>query len=245
VPWSEWAPLRMRTAINAYRSRPAPISRSRPGDRKQCYLAQPPVPDARAGRERRVRLSPRCARRSVGASTTSSKKEWRGFKGGGSCSHTNCSTRCAGGRGDFEPFGRDKPRASSLGRARARLCHLSGRVTLTSGGFAMLDDEHGFRLAPWRPALGRQLRKPVRGLMMPDGRVDWNFGRSAETAAPHLAMLHEKDGWCRHCRGNHGEAVKSDYYWVERSWIPRWGRVRPRTPGSLRASSIMARLDHA
>ena len=39
--------------------------------------------------------------------------------------------------------------------------HVSGvyrrRVTLASGRFAMIDDEMGFQLVPWRPALEQQL----------------------------------------------------------------------------------------
>ena len=59
--------------------------------------------------------------------------------------------------------------------------HVSGvyrhRVTLASGRFAMIDNGLGFELVPWRPALEQQLGKHVGGVMMPDGRVDWNFGR--------------------------------------------------------------------
>ena len=52
------------------------------------------------------------------------------------------------------------------------------RVTLASGRFAMIDDGLGFQLVPWRPALEQQLGRHVAGVMMPDGRVDWDFGRS-------------------------------------------------------------------
>lgn len=51
------------------------------------------------------------------------------------------------------------------------------RVTLASGRFAMIDNGLGFELVPWRPALEQQLGKQVSGVMMPGGRVDWNFGR--------------------------------------------------------------------
>jgi type IV secretory pathway VirD2 relaxase len=59
--------------------------------------------------------------------------------------------------------------------------HVSGvyrqRITLASGRFAMIDDGLGFQLVPWRPALEHQLGRQVGGVMMPDGRVDWTFGR--------------------------------------------------------------------
>jgi type IV secretory pathway VirD2 relaxase len=59
--------------------------------------------------------------------------------------------------------------------------HVSGvyrqRITLASGRFAMIDDGLGFQLVPWRPALEHQLGRQVGGVMMPDGGVDWNFGR--------------------------------------------------------------------
>ncbi len=54
------------------------------------------------------------------------------------------------------------------------------RVTLASGRFAMIDDGHGFQLVPWRPALEQQLGRHVAGVMMPGGRVDWDFGRSRD-----------------------------------------------------------------
>jgi type IV secretory pathway VirD2 relaxase len=62
--------------------------------------------------------------------------------------------------------------------------HISGvyrqRVTLASGRFAMIDDGLGFQLVPWRPALEHQLGRQVGGIMMPDGRVDWEFGRKRD-----------------------------------------------------------------
>lgn len=51
------------------------------------------------------------------------------------------------------------------------------RVTLASGRFAMIDDGLGFQLVPWRPALEQHLGKQVTGVMMPGGRIDWDFGR--------------------------------------------------------------------
>ena len=60
--------------------------------------------------------------------------------------------------------------------------HVSGiyrqRVTLASGRFAMIDDGLGFQLVPWRPVLEHQLGRQIGGVMMPDGRVDWSFGRT-------------------------------------------------------------------
>lgn len=57
----------------------------------------------------------------------------------------------------------------------------SKRLQLASGRFAMIESvsEGGksFELVPWRPALERQLGKPVQGQMMPGGRVDWSVGR--------------------------------------------------------------------
>jgi type IV secretory pathway VirD2 relaxase len=51
------------------------------------------------------------------------------------------------------------------------------RVTLASGRFAMVDDGLGFQLVPWRPALEQQLGKRISGVMAPNGRVEWDFGR--------------------------------------------------------------------
>ncbi|MEH6758912.1 MAG: DUF3363 domain-containing protein [Parasphingorhabdus sp.] len=57
----------------------------------------------------------------------------------------------------------------------------SKRLQLASGRFAMIESvsEGGksFELVPWRPALEKQLGKPVQGQMMPGGRVDWSAGR--------------------------------------------------------------------
>ncbi|MEH6755883.1 MAG: DUF3363 domain-containing protein [Parasphingorhabdus sp.] len=57
----------------------------------------------------------------------------------------------------------------------------SKRLQLASGRFAMVESisEGGksFELVPWRPALEKQLGKPVQGQMMPGGRVDWSVGR--------------------------------------------------------------------
>jgi type IV secretory pathway VirD2 relaxase len=57
--------------------------------------------------------------------------------------------------------------------------HVAGiyrqRISLSSGRFAMIDDGLGFRLVPWRPALEQHLGREVSGVMMPGGKVDWNF----------------------------------------------------------------------
>jgi Protein of unknown function (DUF3363) len=44
----------------------------------------------------------------------------------------------------------------------------------------MIDDGLGFQLVPWRPALEHQLGRPAGDIMMPDGRVDWEFGRKRD-----------------------------------------------------------------
>ena len=54
------------------------------------------------------------------------------------------------------------------------------RVTLASGRFAMIDDGLGFQFVPWRPAFEQQLGRHFAGVMMPEGRVDWDFGRSRD-----------------------------------------------------------------
>ncbi len=51
------------------------------------------------------------------------------------------------------------------------------RLDLASGRFAMLDDGLGFQLVPWRPELERLLGQRVTGTALPDGGVDWSFGR--------------------------------------------------------------------
>jgi hypothetical protein len=59
--------------------------------------------------------------------------------------------------------------------------HVAGiyrqRITLSSGRFAMVDDGLGFQLVPWRPALEQQLGHQISGVMLPNGAVDWSFGR--------------------------------------------------------------------
>ena len=59
--------------------------------------------------------------------------------------------------------------------------HVAGiyrqRITLSSGRFAVIDDGLGFQLVPWRPALEQQLGRQISGVMLPNGAVDWSFGR--------------------------------------------------------------------
>jgi hypothetical protein len=58
--------------------------------------------------------------------------------------------------------------------------HVAGvyrrRITLASGRFAMIEDGLGFQLAPWRPALDRNLGQQVFGVMTATG-VDWDLAR--------------------------------------------------------------------
>ena len=51
------------------------------------------------------------------------------------------------------------------------------QITISSGRFAMLDDGLGFQLVPWTPSLEPQLGKHVSGVAMPNGGVEWSFGR--------------------------------------------------------------------
>jgi len=50
------------------------------------------------------------------------------------------------------------------------------RIALASGRFAMIDDELGFQLVPWRPALDQRLGQYVSGALTRAG-VEWDFGR--------------------------------------------------------------------
>jgi type IV secretory pathway VirD2 relaxase len=53
---------------------------------------------------------------------------------------------------------------------------LKRRVDLTSGRFALIENAREFTLVPWRPALERQLGKPVGGIMREAG-INWQVGR--------------------------------------------------------------------
>ena len=51
------------------------------------------------------------------------------------------------------------------------------RVDLASGRFAMLDNDLGFELVPWKPQLEKHLGQNVTGTITPGGGVDWSFSR--------------------------------------------------------------------
>ena len=109
-----------------------------------------------------------------------SKKDWRGATGSGPPSRaTSLNTKR---RELAEAVSRLTDETGLAHRPSVEGEHVSGvysqRVTLASGRFAMIDDGLGFQLVPWRPALERQLGKQVGGVMMPDRRVDWYFGRT-------------------------------------------------------------------
>jgi type IV secretory pathway VirD2 relaxase len=53
-----------------------------------------------------------------------------------------------------------------------------GSVNLASGKFAMIEDGLGFSLVPWHPVLEKRLERYVAGIAMPDGDIDWTFGRT-------------------------------------------------------------------
>ena len=54
---------------------------------------------------------------------------------------------------------------------------LVGSTQLSSGRFAMIDDGLGFSLVPWRPVLEQHIGRHISGIAMPDGGIDWSFGR--------------------------------------------------------------------
>lgn len=49
-------------------------------------------------------------------------------------------------------------------------------VDMVSGRFALIERSHDFALVPWRPVLGRQIGKPVSGIVR-DGSINWSVGR--------------------------------------------------------------------
>jgi len=55
---------------------------------------------------------------------------------------------------------------------------LVGSANLASGKFAMIDDGLGFSLVPWQPVLEQRLGQHITGIAMPNGGIDWTFGRS-------------------------------------------------------------------
>ena len=60
--------------------------------------------------------------------------------------------------------------------------YLSGnyakRLDLASGRYVLIEHEngHSFELVPWRPALEKQRGKQVQGLVIKQGRVEWDIG---------------------------------------------------------------------
>jgi hypothetical protein len=55
---------------------------------------------------------------------------------------------------------------------------LVGSVNLASGKFVMIEDGLGFSLVPRHPVLEPGLERHVTGIAIPDGGIDWTFGRS-------------------------------------------------------------------
>jgi hypothetical protein len=53
---------------------------------------------------------------------------------------------------------------------------LTRKLDLVSGRFAVVEKAREFTLAPWRPALEKQIGNQVGGVMRGDG-VNWRFGR--------------------------------------------------------------------
>ncbi len=52
------------------------------------------------------------------------------------------------------------------------------RLTLASGRFAVIENEMGFQLVPWRQDIERHLGKEVAGRVNARGGVDWSFARA-------------------------------------------------------------------
>lgn len=52
------------------------------------------------------------------------------------------------------------------------------RLSLASGRFAMIDNGLGFQLVPWSPSLERHLGRQVAGVALPNGAIEWSFGRN-------------------------------------------------------------------
>jgi len=61
---------------------------------------------------------------------------------------------------------------------------LRGHVDLASGRFAIVEKSREFTLAPWRPALDRQIGRPVSGVIRNEG-VNWRFWR--ERSGPQIS----------------------------------------------------------
>jgi type IV secretory pathway VirD2 relaxase len=61
---------------------------------------------------------------------------------------------------------------------------LTRRIELASGRYGLVERSREFTLVPWRPALARQLGKPVSGIMRSEG-ISWRFGR--DRAGPQIS----------------------------------------------------------
>jgi type IV secretory pathway VirD2 relaxase len=63
-----------------------------------------------------------------------------------------------------------------LGQGQRIEGRLTRQVELASGRYGLVEHSREFTLVPWRPALARQLGKPVAGIMRHEG-ISWQFGR--------------------------------------------------------------------
>jgi type IV secretory pathway VirD2 relaxase len=55
--------------------------------------------------------------------------------------------------------------------------HVTRRVQLISGTYALIERSQDFTLVPWRPALERKLGRTVSATVRSGGSIDWTFGR--------------------------------------------------------------------
>ncbi|NJO35672.1 MAG: DUF3363 domain-containing protein, partial [Rhodospirillales bacterium] len=51
------------------------------------------------------------------------------------------------------------------------------RIKLASGRFAMIQNELGFELVPWKPSLDRHLGESISGAVKAGGGIEWSIGR--------------------------------------------------------------------
>ena len=51
------------------------------------------------------------------------------------------------------------------------------RIKLASGRFAMIQNELGFELVPWKPSLDRHLGESISGTVKAGGGIEWSIGR--------------------------------------------------------------------
>ena len=58
-----------------------------------------------------------------------------------------------------------------------RVLKAATKVTLASGRFALLDDDMGFSLVPWRPVIEQHLGREIRGTVS-GADTSWDFSRS-------------------------------------------------------------------